>query len=226
MADCEDDQPRSMRDAGVRERRKAMLGDPHVIELMKFVKELREIDHEGRSEWEVPDFDPLDGGVKARALFLFEKPGPMTVAKGSGKRSGSGFISRDNDDQTAEAIFNFMRQAKIPREQAVLWNVIPWWNGTRAVKRSELEDGVSRVKDLIHLLPKLRAVMLVGKKAAKAKFELETTGLCLFNSSHPSPLVRARWPEKWKAILLEWEKVANCLAGGDLKCSWTAATKR
>ena len=210
-----DDQPRSMGDARVRERRKAMLGCPHMIDLTEFADKL----HERRPEWQFPDFenwavpnfDPCDGGVNARALFLFEKPGPMTAAKGSGKRSGSGFISRDNDDPTAEAIFDFMHRAAIPREQTILWNVIPWWNGTRAVKRAELEDGVSHVKDLIHLLPKLRAVMLVGKKAAKAKPELETTGLCLLNSFHPSPLVKARWPEKWQDILLEWQKLANCI---------------
>ena len=211
-----DDQPRSMCDAGVRERRKAMLGCRHMIGLTKFAKELRERRPEWQvpdfEEWEVPDFDPRDGGVKARALFLFEKPGPMTAEKGTGKRSGSGFISRDNDDRTAAAIFDFMHRADIPREQTILWNVIPWWNGTRAVKRAELEDGVSNVKDLIHLLPELRAIMLVGKKAAKAKPELETTGLCLFNSFHPSPLVKARWPEKWNAILLEWQKLANCIS--------------
>jgi hypothetical protein len=226
----QDDQPRSMRNMDVRAGRIAKLGAPHMIDLTKFAKELREhlpawkVPH---SEWEVPDFDPCDGGINARALFLLEKPGPMTAPKGSGKREGSGFISRDNDDPTAEAIFHFMRQSKIPREHAILWNVIPWWNGTRAVKRSELEDGVSRVKDLINLLPDLRVVVLVGKKAGKARLELETIArLCLFNCSHPSPLVRARWPEKWKAILLEWQKVANCLGGGDLRCSWTAATKR
>lgn len=185
-----------------------MLGDPDMINLMRFVEKLRK----RQSEWEVPDFDPRDGGVKARALFLFEKPGPMTAVKGSGKRSGSGFISRDNDDPTAEAVFKFMREAEIPREHSILWNVIPWWNGTRAVKRAELEDGVNHVRNLIHLLPNLRAVMLVGKKAAKAKPELEITGLCLFNSFHPSPLVRARWPREWKAIPSEWQKLANCIA--------------
>jgi G:T/U-mismatch repair DNA glycosylase len=203
-----DDQPRSMRDADVRTQRSAMLGCPHMIDLTKFAEELRE----SRPEWEVPDFDPRDGGVKARALFLFEKPGPMTAAKGSGKRSGSGFISRDNDDPTAEAIFDFMHQAAIPREQTILWNVIPWWNGTRTVKRAELEDGVSHVKNLIHLLPKLRAVMLVGKKAAKAKPGLGTTGLHLLESSHPSPLVKARWRERWEAIPSEWRKVADFIA--------------
>jgi hypothetical protein len=50
----------------------------------------------------VPDFDPLDGGVNAQVLFLLEKPGPMAAE--DGKRAGSGFISRDNDDGTAEAI--------------------------------------------------------------------------------------------------------------------------
>ena len=196
-----------------------MLSLPHMIQLTEYAKSLR------GGGLEVPDFDPLDGGVKARALFLFEKPGPMVAAKGRGKRAGSGFISRDNDDQTAEAIFNFMRQAGLPRRQTILWNVIPWWNGTRAVTRSELNDGVAHMKKLINLLPNVRAVVLVGKKAGKARLELETIGsLCLFNSSHPSPLVRARTPEKWKAILLDWQKVANCLAGDNLECSWTAAT--
>lgn len=78
----------------------------------------------------------MDGGIAARVLFLFEKPGPMTALVG--RREGSGFISRDNDDPTAEAIWQFMREAEIPREEAVLWNVIPWWNGTRAIKTEEL----------------------------------------------------------------------------------------
>ena len=99
---------------------------------------------------EVPDFDPLDGGVEARALFLFEKPGRMTAGQ-----SGSGFISRDNDDPTAAAIFEFMQQAAIPRELTIIWNVIPWWNGTLAVTKSELQNGASRVNELIHLLPRL-----------------------------------------------------------------------
>jgi hypothetical protein len=55
---------------------------------------------------------PLDGGTAARVLFLFEKLGPKTSLHGG----GSGFISRDNDDATAKATFNFMRLATIPRE--------------------------------------------------------------------------------------------------------------
>jgi hypothetical protein len=200
-----DDQPRSLRDPAARERRRAMLGLPHMIELASYAKRLR------RPGVEVPDFDPLDGGIDAPLLFLFEKPGPMTTETGNGQRSGSGFISRDNDDPTAEAVFNFMRQADIPRELTILWNVIPWWNGTRAVERLELQDGARRVFELIHLLRQPRAVVLVGSKAAEARSYLPIAGLPVFTSSHPSPLVRARWPDRWKAIPSEWRKVKTVL---------------
>jgi hypothetical protein len=153
-----DDAPRSMRDAGVRERRRAMLSLPHVVPLTAYAARLRE-----RGSVEVPEFDPLDGGVEAQVLFLFEKPGPMTAELGGGKRSGSGFISRNNDDPTAEATFRFMEQAGIARRRTVTWNVIPWWNNTREVAGPELREGTACVKELISLLPELRAVVLVGK---------------------------------------------------------------
>jgi hypothetical protein len=148
---------------------------------------------------EVPEFDPCDGGVDAEILFLFEKPGPMTEPT-----VGSGFISRNNDDPTAEATFAFMQHAGIPRLLTVSWNVIPWWNGTRRVTRRELEEGVACLQDLIALLPKLRAVVLVGRKAARAARLLDTERPLLFTSAHPSPLVRARHPERWNAIPEQW----------------------
>jgi hypothetical protein len=200
-----DDRPRSLSDPRERERRAAMLDLPHMIELTSYATRLR---HSGMA---VPDFDPLDGGVDARVLFLFEKPGPMTVTAGSGKRTGSGFISRNNDDPTAEAIFHFMCQAEIPRKMTILWNVIPWWNGTRAVTKLELRDGVNEVIELISILRRPSAVVLVGKKAAQAKAYLDPGKLALFTSYHPSPLVRARWPDRWKAIPSEWRKVKKFL---------------
>ena len=59
--------PRSMQDAGVRERRRAMLRLDHITELTSFAAELRK----GRR---VPDFDPCDGGVNAQALFFLIRP--------------------------------------------------------------------------------------------------------------------------------------------------------
>lgn len=80
-----------------------MLGLSHIAPLTEYVAKLRL-----RGLGEVPDFDPLDGGIEARILFLLEKPGPMTAE--GGKRIGSGFISRNNDDSTAAATIGFMRK--------------------------------------------------------------------------------------------------------------------
>jgi hypothetical protein len=104
------DGPRTLRDPGERERRRAMLILPHMAPLVEYAAELRK-----RNGVEAPEFDPLDGGVDAQILFLFEKPGPMTAR--AGRRIGSGFISRNNDDRTAEATYKFMCQAGIPRHR-------------------------------------------------------------------------------------------------------------
>jgi uracil-DNA glycosylase len=198
------DSPRSMRNVEVRERRQAMLNEPHIEPLTAYAAKLRK-----RGHGDVPDFDPLDGGVNARILFLFEKPGPMT-AKG-GTRRGSGFISRNNDDPTAEATFNFMKRAGIPRKVTVTWNLIPGWNGTRKVTGQELRDGLSCLEELILLLPKLRAVVLVGKLAAKAEARLKANHphLKALNSAHPSPFVRASNRELWESIPHKWAKTMN-----------------
>lgn len=175
-----------------------MLDLPHIRPLTDFVGRLR-----SSYDDEFPDFDPADGGANASILFLFEKPGPMTSAAKSG-RSGSGFISRDNDDPTAEATFTFMTRAGIPREKTVLWNVVPGWNGTRAITRDELEAGVAEVQGLLSLLPRAEAIVLVGKKAQRAEHLLVGTGLSVFRSPHPSPLVRASWPDRWASIPTCW----------------------
>ncbi len=200
-----DDAPRTMHDPAVRAARRDMLGQPHIASLAAYARHLRAM-----GCGEVPDFDPLDGGIGARVLFLFEKPGPMTAAAG-----GSGFISRDNDDRTAAATFDFMRQAGIPREATVIWNVIPWWNGTRKVTSEELHKGVEQAGELIRLLPGLRAVVLVGRKAARAEPRLAATGLTVFTSAHPSPVVHARWPALWEAIPGQWAPVRPILALSD-----------
>jgi len=198
----EDDYPRSMRDPAVRERRRAMLGEPHIVPLTAYAAKLRQ-----RGSIEVPEFDPFDGGIHAQALFLFEKPGPKTA-----NELGSGFISRNNDDPSAEATFNFMQRAQIPRKLTVTWNVIPWWNGTRAITRDELKGGIACLHELIALLPNLKAVVLVGNKAAKARPLLaDQSHLALFTSAHPSPLVRASQPAKWNAIPTEWAKIHSVL---------------
>jgi uracil-DNA glycosylase len=187
---------RSLCSADAIEQRRLMLNEPHITPLTAFTEKLRY----AHPAWEFPNFDPLDGGVCADILFLFEKPGPMT----STAEKGSGFISQNNNDPTAEATFAFMREAGIPRKRAVIWNVVPGWNGTRKLTAAELHAGVKALGDLLPLLPKLRSIILVGQKAQRALALVTPLGLRVVVSAHPSPLVRASQPSKWRAIPLAW----------------------
>lgn len=188
------DAPRTLKDPAEVARRRALLSERHVAPLAEFVQSLR-----GDRFGHVPDFDPLDGGVGARALFLFEKPGP--------KAAVSGFISRNNNDSTAEHAFRFMVQAGLSRDKVCLWNVIPGWNDTVNVTSTEVREGIDCLSDLLVLLPGLRAVVMVGRKAERARRLLEGRGYELAFSWHPSPknysLAREKWlsiPETWASI--------------------------
>jgi hypothetical protein len=190
------DFPRSLRSSAAVAARKGLLHQPHMGPLAQFVANLRC----GHPDCEFPDFDPLDGGVAAEILFLFEKPGAMT----SGEKQGSGFISRNNDDPTAEATFYFMKKAEVPRSFTVTWNIIPGWNGTRKTSAREVAGGVASLRSLLPLLPRLHTIVLVGKKAQRATSTVGALGLRTFTSAHPSPLVRARHPGIWQTIPEVW----------------------
>ncbi|MGR2721932.1 uracil-DNA glycosylase [Chromobacterium sp. W521] len=192
------DAPRSLRCLEQVAQRRRMLLEPHVEPLTNFVGDLRL----KFPDLEFQDFDPLDGGINAEILFLLEKPGPMTSL--SGKRQGSGFISRDNDDPTAQALFYFMNQAEIARKKTILWNIIPFWNGTIRVTSEELRVGVEELRKLLLLLPKVKKVVLVGKKAGKAQRLMRDMDLKIFTSAHPSPKVRATNRDMWDLIPKQW----------------------
>ena len=125
--------------------------------------------------------------------------------------AGSGFISRNNDDPTAEATFVFMREAGIPRYLTCIWNLVPWWNGSRKVTASELVAGTECVEELTDLLPALRLIVLVGGKAAKVGPDLQRRGFRTLTSWHPSPINRAAAREKWLSIPVEWSKAHSFL---------------
>ena len=95
----------------------------------------------------VPGFDPRDGGAGARVLLLLEKPGPGALA--------TGLVSRDNPAPTARAIRLFLEEAGLPREETVLWNLVPAWNGTMRVTGGEVREGLGHLARLLPLLPRL-----------------------------------------------------------------------
>lgn len=194
-----DDYACSMRDPPVHKRRVAMLDQPHIRPLTAYVSRLGA---GGRGY--VPHFDPLDGGVEARLLFLFEKPGPKTVPP-----AGSGFISRNNDDPSARHTHTFMMDAGIPRRATAIWNTIPWWTGRIRVTAEELQAGAAEFRCLLQLLPALRGVVLVGNRAAEHGAPmLAGTDLLVHRTVHTSMQARngLHSREGWLKISENWKK--------------------
>jgi uracil-DNA glycosylase len=192
------DKPRSLANEAERKKRFGMLNLDHIKPLTDYTKKL-----EQKGYGSVPFFDPMDGGIEASSLFLFEKPGP--------KADSSGFISRDNNDATAQATFEIMQKLNIDRKAVCLWNVIPGWNGTIKVNNNELKAGIACLNELFDLMPKLKVVMLVGKKAEKARGFIQDRNLEILSSYHPSPKVRSIAPEKWHSIPQSWGKVSKLI---------------
>ena len=183
----------TLADPALRAARRAMLALPHAAPLAAYAAALR------RPGVSVPDFDPLDGGTAARVLVLLEKPGPGVLP--------GGFVSRDNPTPTAAAIRAFMAQAGLPRTEAALWNLVPWWNGTTAVTAAERAAGAQALARLLPLLPRLDTALLVGRTAASARPLLGH--LRVLESAHPSPQVRAGFRDRWDAIPGVWAQAVR-----------------
>lgn len=200
------DAPKSLADSAAVKVRRAALTEPHVAPLTAFVTRLRA---QAPKADGVPDFDPLDGGVQAECLFLLEAPG--------GRAVGSGFVSRNNPDETAKNFFQLNQEAGLPRERTVTWNVVPWYVGSgskiRAATRSDIKASEPYLRELLRLLPELRVVVLVGRKAQRAKpvFERLVPQCAVFQCPHPSPLSLNGRPHQRLKILRCLQAVATHL---------------
>jgi hypothetical protein len=156
----------------------------------------------------VPHFDPLDGGVQARVLFLLEAPGPNAVV--------SGFLSRDNDDETAKNMFDLLAEAGLERRDTVLWNVVPWYigdgNRIRGAGTSDFALARRDLSRLLKLLRRLRVIVLVGLKAQAA---WDLAGLephhFIVRTWHPSGQVLNRWPERRRVIVGAFRRARRAL---------------
>lgn len=184
-----EDEPYALNALSERQRRSAMLSQSHIEPLQRYLANIK-AEH---SEKELPRFDPCDGGVLAKALFLLEAPGSKAV--------GSTFISRNNPDPTARNMCGLLQEAGIARGDTLLWNIVPWYvgdgNRIRAVNSDDIRQSVPYLKELLSLLPKLKVIALVGKKAQSAKNRIrQLTCLPIIDTHHPSARVFNVWPHK------------------------------
>ena len=200
------DTPKSLGDSIVRAARRAQLNDAHVALLTQYVEMLRA---RVGSAAAIPDFDPWDGGVNADVLFLLEAPGAKAVQ--------SGFVSRNNPDETAKNFFLLNQEVGIARERTVLWNIVPWYIGTgiriRPANRADIAQGIGPLAELLPLFPALRAIVLVGQKpgaARRAIVELRPQ-VRIFDTPHPSPLFVNNKPGNRGRLLGALNDVASFL---------------
>ena len=200
------DAPKTLGNAGERACRQALLRAPHINALTILVDELRDSLGPG---YLVPYFDPLDGGVRARVLYLLEAPGRKAVQ--------SGFVSRNNPDETAKNFFLLNAEAGIPREATVIWNAVPWYIGTstriRAANVSDVARAEDSLKRLLHLLTNLAFVVFVGTKARHARSVVarERPDVRVREIPHPSPMFVNRAPENRDRILFVLKELSTQL---------------
>mgnify|MGYP005853568119 CR=1 FL=1 len=206
MDEFSPDIPKTLGRAAMRATRVMRLREPHVAPLTEFVESLRE---RMGPEYSIPYVDPWDGGVEARLLYLLEAPGPRAVR--------SGFVSRNNPDETAKNFFELNQEAGIDRRLTVIWNVVPWYIGDgrriRAAKREDLSAGTESLRELVALLPRLEVVVLVGRKAGNARGLVE--GIApksrIFECPHPSPMFVNRATGNRERILGVLREVRSAL---------------
>jgi len=130
---------------------------------------------------------------------------------------GSGFISADNDDRSAQNMWGIFRDAGIDRSRDVVnWNIVPWYLGDANkignVRTSDIDEARPALVELLSRLAGLRVVVLCGRKAQAGWDRAQlTVDLPVLRVPHPS----GRWlnahPEdrdKIVAALVEARRLA------------------
>jgi uracil-DNA glycosylase len=168
------------------ERKMTLLDEPQIRPLTDFLRRLRA----ERGVDSVPYFDPTEAGTDARILMLFENPGRRADAA-----QGSGFISPDNNDPTADNMWHFLRATGVERRRDVIaWNIVPWYLGNDErigkVTKADIAEARPALVNLLSLLPALKVVILFGKKAQEGWDEAALDTKCVvLRAPHPS----GRW---------------------------------
>lgn len=204
-----EDKPKNLKFESERLERGRRLLDEHIAPLTRFVERMRR-EHPDKI---IPYFDPLDGGTNAECLCVLEAPGKMTRVGG-----GSGFISRNNDDNSASNFFKMSKEVGISRHRTVLWNIVPWYLGTYDERGrptlADIDSGFHYLCSLIELLPRITVIALFGEKARSVESRLRNTHsyVSIFVANMPSPsFINRNRKTNWATITAVLKDVKNSL---------------
>jgi uracil-DNA glycosylase len=206
------DKSRLFRDPNEVKRREEEIFSTNVAPLNNWVRELR---NRLGSNAIIPWFDPWDGGCEAKILWLLEAPGP----KATRERGGSGFISCNNNDGTAQNTWETREEAGVSRELVVHWNVIPYYLGSSTKIRAHDPNDIAAVgpllTELLNLLPHLQVVILGGKAAHKVwrGFAPRDSKMQIIECPHPSPTNLNTRPGNRERVVKAWKDALNYIEG-------------
>jgi hypothetical protein len=179
-------------------------------DLVRLVERIRKA--KGPS-YKIPDFDPLDGGINAHVLFILEAPGRKSVI--------SGFVSRNNPDETAKNFFLLNDEVGIDRRRTIIWNAVPWYIGSatkiRPAKREDVLEADEWLEVLLVTLQQLQIVVFVGKKALHAQGVVMRCrpDVIVVTMPHPSPMFINRAPGNRERVLVALQNLSDLMTVSD-----------
>lgn len=157
-------------------------------------------DVRGRTGEKVPYADPEAGANGIGALMLFQDPSEAA-------ESGSGFISRHNNDPTARNAYEAHELAGIEYSRILHWNVVPWWASKNPAfpgrtAQNETPRAAPFLAELLELIDPAVVVVSGGaaqrawKTAASRGLPAHCANLPVLTCPHPSPLSYPRVDKK------------------------------
>jgi uracil-DNA glycosylase len=200
--------PKGFRSPAAVAARLGMLARPEAQLLKTFADEIA-----ARRDAVVPHFDPAEGGIDVRVLLVQEAPGPMTNA--SNLRPGSGFISVDNDDATAQQVWTTRNEFGL-HSRMLSWNIVPWYLGPASVKPKapEIAAGAMELRRLLSLLSNVEVVLTSGLIAQRGWNKhvslFADKSLTVIPTWHASPL-SMKQPGKRDELRRAFERAAQII---------------
>jgi len=211
---------RQMHDPDFRNEQFAHRFDEHVRFFNDYVLELgMQPDGGGVPPFIAPHYKPQE----ATLLALARDPGPM-----AGAARGSGFLSYENDDPSAERMECFFREAGIDLARYFPWNAYPWYvhdKGGGDLTAAQLDRGLTPLMHVIDHLPRLHVIVGFGTSAGKSLKRLQArhgdylrsrgiTCLATIHTSRqalftPDPTERERREQHLRGTLKEAALLAN-----------------
>ncbi|WP_232715211.1 uracil-DNA glycosylase family protein [Gordonia metallireducens] len=145
-----------------RERLRLAKSDPSVVELNRLIWRIsRREDKEDRLLY----LDPTYGGVDADVVVLLKAP-QADPCRGAGR-----LISLDNNDSTAETLFDLFKELSIDRTRCVAWNICPFPLREFDPDEGELRKGKEDFRKFLGLLKHPKTVLVLGAAVGRGWHE-------------------------------------------------------